>query len=117
MAKTKWDIFEELSKKQQPKDLIVEFWSPDEGDELVGHLVAIEVVQNDKVQEPCNRYVFDTDEGMRSVLMGAASDKQLEGRIEIGKLTYVKYEGKREIDNGAKQVNIWKVIQVEGGEE
>lgn len=117
MAKTKWEIFQELALKQKSKNLVVEFWQPEKGDELVGHLLSIEDFQSESMSEPCKRYVFDTDNGLKSCLLGNATDGQLEGRIEIGKLTYVKYEGKREIDNGAKQVNIWNVMQVEGAEE
>lgn len=114
MAKEKSlvQLFTELSNKQDPKDLIAEFFIPEMGKPLIGILIGVEVVINEKITEPCNRYILETDDGTKSVLLGAATDKQLEGKMHIGHLTYIEFQGKVEIQNGAKMVNRWKILQV-----
>ena len=105
--------FADLANKGQPQDLVIPFFTPKEGEPVVGILLGIESVQNEKVVEPCNRYILETDTGSLSILMGAATDKQLGDKLHIGWLTYIEFQGKFTIDNGAKQVNRWKVQQVE----
>lgn len=105
--------FADRFNEDQPEDLVIPFFTPKEGEPVIGVLLAMETVQNEKVKEPCQRYILETDTGSLSILMGAATDKQLAGKLNLGWLTYIEFQGKFTIDNGAKQVNRWKVQQVE----
>jgi hypothetical protein len=104
--------FAELTADEKPDELITSYWTPEKGDSICGILTLVENAENDKFEEDVNRYVLDTDDGPQSVLLGSAADKQLEGKIEVGKLTYIEYLGKVEIQGGAKQLNRWKVQQI-----
>ena len=97
--------FEELANENQPTDLVVQIHTWEENDELYGELISIDLVQTAKMQEACNGYILQTDDGPTSCMLGNATDKQLEGKLHIGDLVYIKFHGKIAIQGGAKQVN------------
>ena len=104
--------FQAAAKVEKPTDLVVEYKVLEPGQSVVGILISVEEVQNEKIAEPCNRYVIDTDDGPCSVLPGNATDKQLVGKIKIGLLTRFEFVEKIAIQGGAKQLNRYRVTQV-----
>ncbi len=108
--------FEKAEKAGQATDLVVEFLKLEEGDEVVGVLVGIEEYINTKpdaeISEPCKRYILKTDDKLGSVLLGSATDAQLLGKVKIGLLTYIRFDGRMPIDGGKRNVNRWTFKQV-----
>lgn len=78
------------------------------GQQLVGKLIEVTNFEGGKFDNDCKKYLFDTDEGPKSCILGASVDKQLDGLNLINHLIVVKYGGKKEI-GGGKQVNIFDV--------
>lgn len=107
------DQFNALEQSQGAQDLVVEYLALKEGEHVVGKLIAIEEVKLPQYEKPCNRYILDTDKGPASVLMGGATDKNIEGKLHIGWLTYIKFEGKRSLGDDRKPMNWWTVKQVD----
>ncbi len=80
----------------------------DEGDFLVGKVIAITPFEEGTFDTEVQCYLFDTDGGRISTVLGSATDKQLEEIEIIGKLVHIEYRGKKTIADG-KQVNVFKV--------
>lgn len=80
----------------------------DEGEFLVGKVIAIAPFTEGTFDTEVNSYLFDTDKGRISTVLGSATDKQLESLDIIGKLVHIEYQGKKTIADG-KQVNQFKV--------
>ncbi len=105
MAKTYKQMYEDHDKNDEARDLTTEYLTLEVGQSVIGMLVSVEKIQTEKIVEPVNRYVIDTDNGLCSVLLGNATDKQVEGKLHVGDLVYIEYRGKLSIQGGAKQVN------------
>ena len=91
---------------------VTEFLTLKPGDVVIGMLIGIEQVQNEKVKEPANRYIIDVGDKTVSILMGSATDGQLAGKLSPGDLVHITFHGKTSIDGGAKQLNRYSVRSV-----
>lgn len=112
MAKSYAKIFADTTNKKAAENLVIPFFTPKENEPIIGLLKGIEIVQNEKVKEPCNRYIVDTGEGELSLLMGSATDAQVAGKLNIGWIVYFEFKGKVAIAGTTKSVNRWIVQQV-----
>lgn len=88
----------------------IKSWN-ESGDFLVGKVKKIEDFQGSKFETVCKSYLLETDEGLISTVLGASSDKQLEGLDLIGHILYIEYLGQIDLEGG-KRCNRFSVIDV-----
>lgn len=81
------------------------------GDFILGRLLKVEDFQGSKFSTNCKSYLFDTDEGKVSTILGASSDKQLSGKDIIGSVLYVEYKGQIDLEGG-KRCNHFMIVDV-----
>lgn len=79
-----------------------------EGETLVGEVVKIEPFTAGDWQVEVNAYILDTDIGRMSMVLGSATDKQLDKHKLIGKVIAITFHGQKELDGG-KHVNLYTV--------
>jgi len=80
---------------------------------LIGKVRAIKPFTGGRFEVEVNAYLIETDEGMISTIFGTYTDSQLEGLDLIGKVIVVKYDGKKELEDGRK-VNLFNVDVISG---
>lgn len=98
----------------QGKELASKMWQPNKGDILVGKLIAVDLFQSATINKPCNRYTFDTDDGIMTCLMGNATDDKIKHSLKLDVLTSVTFQGTMEIPGGRKAMNVFSVVQYPG---
>lgn len=105
--------YEAAYKAAQEKDTVARLdlkmvqWG-DPGSVLIGEFVSQEDMTSEKFEGTVQRYVFKTDAGLMSCLLGSATDKQIEGRMQPGDLMRIEFEGQKDIGSG-KTVNLFKI--------
>lgn len=80
----------------------------EEGQDLIGKVVAIEEFTEGDFETDVNKYVLETDIGRVSCVLGSATDKQLTGAELLGKLICITFRGKASLKDG-KQVNRFQI--------
>lgn len=83
----------------------------EKGQQVVGELVSLEPMQDNKFQAPVLRYVLKTDEGEVSCILGGATDAKLKDVVHPGDLLSITFEGKQSI-SGGRSVNLFIVERV-----
>ena len=83
------------------------------GEVLLGKLLSVEDFTGSKFETTCKSYLFDTDDGKISTILGAASDKQLEGKDLIGHVIYIVFLGQIDLEGG-KRCNHFKIVDITG---
>lgn len=100
-------------KNKSVRTLNAKFWKWDkDGKTLVGTVLRIDTVETKKDWKPIKRYVLDTDYGIRSCLLGGASDTNLDGFIRVGMTVMITYDGTMEMDNGRNPMNVFTVLEL-----
>jgi len=72
----------------------------DEGEQIIGMLLNVEQVKNKRFKHPVNKYTFETDEGVFSVIMGQAADKIYGPQLAVGDVYAITYDGKVKLARG-----------------
>ncbi len=80
----------------------------EEGETLCGKLLKIEAFTAGEYDVEVNAYIMETDMGRMSMVLGSATDKQLDKHKLIGKVIAITYHGKKELD-GSKHVNLYTI--------
>ncbi len=101
--------FQKAQDKGKTKVLtmIIYTWES-EGQELYGKVRDILPFKMGKFPTEVNSYIIDTEEGLITTVLGSATDKQLKEVDPIGMNIYIKYQGKKQLDDG-RQVNLFHV--------
>lgn len=107
--KTYAEQYELAAADNKAVDRVTEYLTLEEGQVLIGKLLDIEEFEGNQEMGSCKRYIIDSDDGLVSLLLGQATDKQLENHLQIGEGIYVMYRGKIRIAGGQKQVNKYVV--------
>lgn len=110
MAKTQHrtlaDIYAEQHRDGVGETLTQKFFTFSQpGDTLRGVYKYYETVTPKQDMGPVNRYVFMTDEGDVSCLLGASTDKKVADKLQPGDCIDITFEGKKAFDGGSKSVN------------
>lgn len=100
------DIYAEQYKEGVGETLTQKFFTfQQSGDTLRGIFKYYETVTPKEDMGPVNRYVFMTDDGDVSCLLGASTDKKVADKLQPGDCIDITFEGKKAFDGGSKQVN------------
>jgi len=81
----------------------------EEGQTVCGRVHNIVPFTGGKFDTEVNQYIIDTDDGLKSTILGSAADKQLKGVELIGRTVYIEYRGKKNLDDG-RQVNNFRIL-------
>lgn len=82
-----------------------------EGQVVTGEVLEVSEFKDSKFDSTCQKYVLQTGEGRASFILGAATDKRLSQKVEVGQLMQVKYRGKRDLGEG-RRVNLFHVVVI-----
>lgn len=82
-------------------------WQSD-GDTLIGRVKSIKPFEGGKFETPVNQYLIETDEGLRSTILGSWTDTQLESTSIAGKVVCIVFTGRKDLEDGRK-VNIFDI--------
>lgn len=89
---------------------MIQTWK-EEGQYIIGRLKSIDKFEGGNFDSECKQYLFETDDGLVSTVMGAAVDKQLEKCDVIGDILFVEYQGKIALDDG-RHVNKFVILNI-----
>jgi len=82
-------------------DLVADIHDFEEhGSVIVGRLQRVSRYHSEKFNKDQNEYIFDTDDGLKKVLLNENTDKCMNDPTLIGKILYIRYEGKIKLDSG-----------------
>lgn len=94
----------------EPLSIDIHTWERD-GERLIGELKDIQPFEGGKFDQGCMRYIFKTDTGLKSTILGQSIDKQLNPQTLIGRILCVYYGGKITLDDG-RACNRFTVVDV-----
>ena len=101
-------------KKGGGKRLTLEIHSWKEpGDTLVGKVKEVKPFTGGKFDTNVNQYILETDEGLISTVLGAATDKSFGDESVVGKTLFIEYRGKINLDDG-RSVNKFVIDDISG---
>ena len=90
-------------KEGSMKQITVEIMSfKNANDTLIGRLQEVSDFTGGKFEKACKQYLFETDSGLVTCLLGGATDKQLEDKELTGKILMIIFKGQDEIEGGRK---------------
>ena len=81
------------------------------GDQLVGELVDIQPTTFQDDKKPVNKYILQTDGGLKSAVLGAMGDSQLDGRVETGDILVITFQEKKSLAGG-HTMNIFNIQRI-----
>ena len=103
------DRYNEAADKGLVEQATTEIYQWIEEDQvLIGELVDMKPFTDGKFDTDVLQYIFDTDSGRISTVLGAATDKQLAGKAKPGDLFKITFRGKKHLDDG-RQVNLFDI--------
>jgi len=101
--------FQKSKEKGKTKVLTMMIYTWDEeGQELYGTVLEIKPFKLGKFPTEVDSYIIQTDDGLITTVLGSATDKQLKDVDPRGMRIYIKYQGKKQLDDG-RQVNLFHV--------
>lgn len=106
------DVIAEFDGEIQGEPLNVDIHSwKEEGDWIAGQLKEINDFKEGNFDNTCMQYIFKTDDGLVSCVLGQAVDKQVKDKMKIDNFYYIKFKGKLSLDDG-RSVNRFSVVDV-----
>jgi len=95
------DLYSNAKEKEAAVPLTYEIvrWS-EEGQTIVGKVLKIEPFYGSSNEVECDKYLVDTDDGLKSLVLGASTDKQLNGQVQAGMIVAITYRGKVALEGG-----------------
>jgi hypothetical protein len=104
-------LMEQAVKDGKTKRLTVEIFSFEaEGDTIVGRLIRTEdYVETDYKDNPCKKYILETNDGLMSCVIGARYDRMVDHPENIGQLLEIEYLGK-ELSKKGVQYNVFRIM-------
>lgn len=85
----------------KPLSVDIKTWK-EVGDSIIGELVEIKPFEGGDFETKCNQYLFKTDDGLASCILGSSMDKIFEVEDYVGRILYIKYKGKLELEDGRR---------------
>lgn len=82
------------------------------GDLVIGELVDIQDIHFESTNSNVNKYLLKTDQGSRSVIVGAIGDGQLSGRVTAGDIIRFEFVEKKGL-TGGKTANIFNISRIQ----
>lgn len=108
-------LFDQAVKNQtyETLNIIIKEWK-EENDTLIGRLKKIDEFVGEFVDNPCKCYVFETDNGVESCVLGTVSDKILNAQENIGKVFAITFRGKNRSKKGV-EYNDFQILRIKEG--
>jgi hypothetical protein len=108
--------YEDFLKANDPNDagepvsVDIHTWETD-GTTIIGELKDIQPFEGGAFEQKCNRYLFKTDKGLISTILGASIDKQIQPEKYIGRVLCVTFKGQIILKDN-KKCNRFTVVDV-----
>jgi hypothetical protein len=94
----------------KPISIDIKAWK-EAGDTLTGELLQIGKFEGGKFESECNTYLFKTDEGLVTTILGASIDKAMEENDLIGRILHIRYKGKTDLGDG-RSCNRFGIVDI-----
>lgn len=88
----------------------------DEGQRIVGKVLSIDPFTDGIFEGEVKVYTLETDAGLVTTVLGAATDKQLEKKDPLGLTVAITFKGKKPLSKGG-QCNIFEIEAFQGAEK
>jgi hypothetical protein len=94
----------------EPVSVDIHTWETD-GTTIIGELKDITDFEGGEFEQKCKRYIFKTDKGLISTILGASIDKQIQPEKYIGRVLCVTFNGQISLKDG-RRCNRFTVVDV-----
>lgn len=94
----------------EPVSIDIHTWETD-GTRIIGELKDIQPFEGGEFEQKCNRYIFKTDKGLISTILGSSVDRQIQPEKYIGKVLCITYGGQINLKDG-RRCNRFTVVDV-----
>jgi len=94
----------------EPVSIDIHTWETD-GTRIIGELKDIQPFEGGEFEQKCNRYIFKTDKGLISTILGSSVDRQIQPEKYIGKVLCITYNGQISLKDG-RRCNRFTVVDV-----
>lgn len=85
-------------------------WKTD-GETFIGELKEVSDFEGGNFEKKCKKYLFKTDRGLKTTILGASVDTQIDPDKYIGHVLLITYRGQIQLDNG-RSCNRFTVVDV-----
>jgi hypothetical protein len=93
-----------------PVSIDIHTWETD-GARIIGELKEITDFEGGEFEQKCKRYIFKTDKGLVSTILGSSVDKQISPEKYIGRVLCITYNGQISLKDG-RRCNRFTVVDV-----
>jgi len=94
----------------EPVSIDIHTWESD-GTRIIGELKDVQTFEGGEFEQKCMRYIFKTDKGLISTILGAAVDKQIPPEKYLGHVLCITYNGQISLKDG-RRCNRFTVVDV-----
>lgn len=95
------DIYDDSVENESSKQVGTKTYKFKEvGERVIGMLLNVEQVKNKRFKHAVNKYTFETDEGVLSVILGQAADKIYGPALKPGDVYGITYDGDQKLSRG-----------------
>lgn len=106
------EAYDAAKKAGKTESLATQIYRFEEvGDSLVGKVLRFDTFTGQFEDAQCIKYTLDTDGGLVSCILGAATDEQLGDRLKVGMVVAITYRGKAKTAKGFN-VNQFEVVVI-----
>jgi hypothetical protein len=97
----KYEVYLDEKVLEQSTDLVAEIHDFEEhGSVIIGKLLKIGKYHSEKYNKDQNEYIFDTDDGLKKVVLNDNADKCFTDPDYVGRIIYIKFEGRIKLNSG-----------------
>lgn len=100
----------DISDAGDPVSVDIHTWETD-GTRIIGELKDITDFEGGEFEQKCKRYIFKTDKGLISTILGSSVDKQIQPDKYIGHVLCITFNGQINLKDG-RRCNRFTVVDV-----
>jgi len=94
----------------EPVSIDIHTWEKD-GTRIIGELKDVQPFEGGEFEQKCMRYIFKTDKGLISTILGSSVDKQIPPDKYIGRVLCITFNGQISLKDG-RRCNRFTVVDV-----
>jgi len=98
------------NEKGEPVSIDIHTWESD-GTRIIGELKDVQPFEGGEFEQKCMRYIFKTDKGLISTILGSSVDKQIPPEKYIGRVLCITFNGQISLKDG-RRCNRFTVVDV-----
>lgn len=105
--------FDQVTKEKSGRNLSPKYKEfKQDGDQVIGRMLAKNSVTGTIGGGSYNQYLFDTDDGLTKFALGSATDNEAGQLMKIGGVYSITFKGQESLQGGRK-INRFDIIEIE----